>query len=60
MRRKRGVNDGRFRPPRRFPLVVPVRRTSSQEFTMADLAFVVATIAAFALVAFLAQGVTKL
>jgi hypothetical protein len=35
-------------------------RTSFQELTMADLAFVVITIAAFALVAFVAKGVTKL
>ncbi|MGW2516240.1 hypothetical protein ACWC09_04260 [Streptomyces sp. NPDC001617] len=31
-----------------------------QEFTMADLAFVVTTIACFALVALVAKGVTKL
>ncbi|MFE4669203.1 hypothetical protein ACFRI7_28880 [Streptomyces sp. NPDC056716] len=31
-----------------------------QEFTMADVAFVVATIALFALVALVAKGVTKL
>ncbi|WP_078916661.1 hypothetical protein [Streptomyces viridochromogenes] len=35
-------------------------RTSLQEFTMADLAFVVTTIACFALVALVAKGVTKL
>lgn len=35
-------------------------RTSLQEFTMADLAFVVVTIACFALVAVVAKGVTKL
>jgi hypothetical protein len=35
-------------------------RTSFQEFTMADLAFVVTTLAAFALVALAAKGVTKL
>ncbi|WP_181139082.1 hypothetical protein [Streptomyces sp. Ru72] len=35
-------------------------RTSNQEFTMADLAFVVITLAAFALVALAAKGVTKL
>ena len=34
--------------------------TSFQEFTMADLAFVIATIAVFALVALVAKGVTKL
>lgn len=35
-------------------------RTSLQELTMADLAFVVVTIACFALVAVVAKGVTKL
>ena len=35
-------------------------RTSIQEFTMADVAFVVVTLAAFALVALAAKGVTKL
>ncbi|WND38759.1 hypothetical protein RI578_32730 [Streptomyces sp. BB1-1-1] len=35
-------------------------RTPLQELTMADLAFVVTTIAVFALVAFIAKGVTKL
>lgn len=48
------------RPMRRFPLLVPVQRTSLQEFAMADLAFVLATIAGFALVALVAKGVTKL
>ncbi|MER6419768.1 hypothetical protein [Streptomyces sp. NPDC001137] len=49
-----------IRPKRRFPLLVPVHRTSLQEFAMADLAFVLATIAGFALVALVAKGVTKL
>ncbi|MCL6667868.1 hypothetical protein [Streptomyces panaciradicis] len=35
-------------------------RTSLQEFTMADLAFVVTMIVCFALVALVAKGVTKL
>ncbi len=34
--------------------------TSFQELAMADVAFVIATIAVFALVAFVAKGVTKL
>ncbi|MEU2538192.1 hypothetical protein [Streptomyces iakyrus] len=38
----------------------PSHRTSLQEFAMADLAFVVAVLAAFALVALVAKGVTKL
>ncbi|MFF9482226.1 hypothetical protein [Streptomyces sp. NPDC014733] len=37
-------------------LLVP----SSQEFTMADVAFVVTTLAVFALVAVIAKGVAKL
>ncbi|GGS50410.1 hypothetical protein AB0E75_28735 [Streptomyces griseoviridis] len=38
----------------------PFHRTSLQELAMADLAFVVTTIAVFALVALVAKGVTKL
>jgi len=52
--------DDPIQPKRRFPLLVRVHRTSLQEFAMADLAFVLATIAGFALAALVAKGVTKL
>ncbi|MER6473123.1 hypothetical protein [Streptomyces collinus] len=45
---------------RAFLLHVRCNRTSLQEFTMADLAFVVTVLAGFALVALVAKGVTKL
>ncbi|MGW1746540.1 hypothetical protein ACWCRD_13135 [Streptomyces sp. NPDC002092] len=57
------VNGARIRPGTRFPLSVRSARgfpNLLQELTMADLAFVVTTIAVFALVALVAKGVTKL
>ncbi|WP_133916923.1 hypothetical protein [Streptomyces sp. NBC_00582] len=58
----RAVKAVRIRPYRRFPLTV--RSSSfephSREFAMADLAFVLTTLAVFALVALVAKGVTKL
>ncbi|MFJ9005395.1 hypothetical protein [Streptomyces canus] len=44
----------------RFPLEVRSHPHLTQELTMADVAFVLATIALFALVALVAKGVTKL
>ncbi|ATL26540.1 hypothetical protein [Streptomyces formicae] len=57
-----GVNGGRIRLEGRFPLIVSSSKPIHfpQELTMADVAFVVTTIAVFALVALVAKGVTKL
>ncbi|MGY4989382.1 hypothetical protein [Streptomyces sp. NEAU-S7GS2] len=52
----RGENE----PPRDSLSWSVQNRTSSQEFTMADVVFVVTTIAVFALVALVAKGVAKL
>ncbi|MBU3865141.1 hypothetical protein KN815_13995 [Streptomyces sp. 4503] len=61
------VNDAWIRPRAGFSSIDtrPIRHsrippTSFQEFAMADVAFVVTTLAVFALVAFVAKGVTKL
>ena len=55
-----GVNGGGIRPERRFPQTVRSISNLFKELTMADLAFVVTTIAVFALVALVAKGVAKL
>ncbi|MFC8505526.1 hypothetical protein ACFU3J_01985 [Streptomyces sp. NPDC057411] len=45
---------------KRFAHLVRTVRSLCQELTMADVAFVVTTLAVFALVAFIAKGVAKL
>jgi hypothetical protein len=55
-----GVKDGRGRLKTRFPLEVRTQPNLIQELTMADVAFVVTTIAVFALVVLVAKGVAKL
>ncbi|MEB8338862.1 hypothetical protein [Streptomyces endophyticus] len=55
------VNGTETGHDRGFPLSVSSESTpSTRELTMADVAFVVTTIAVFALVALVAKGVTKL
>ncbi|MFI6010080.1 hypothetical protein ACIBAG_14885 [Streptomyces sp. NPDC051243] len=54
------VKDGRTRPPSRFSVRVRSYPNLTQELAMADVAFVVVTIAVFALVALAAKGVAKL
>jgi hypothetical protein len=56
----RAVKGGPEQAEEALPSNRPFHRTSLQEFAMADLAFVVAVLAAFALVALVAKGVTKL
>ena len=58
--RKGVVNGARLLVGEGFARSVPVPSHLIQELTMADLAFVITTIAVFALVAFVAKGVTKL
>jgi len=56
----RAVNDAGSAWKGRFPPEVRSYPNLIQELTMADAAFVFATIAVFALVALVAKGVTKL
>jgi hypothetical protein len=59
-RRQRAVNDRPGPDEEALSSNRPFHRTSLQEFAMADPAFVVTVLAAFALVALVAKGVTKL
>jgi hypothetical protein len=58
--RKGPVSDSHVGSERGFPPEVRTLPNLFQELTMADAAFVVTTIAVFALVAFIAKGVAKL
>jgi hypothetical protein len=59
-RRQGSVKDGRTRRKKGFPLEVRSYPNLFEEPSMADVAFVLTTIAVFALVALVAKGVTKL
>ncbi|GAU71366.1 Syd protein [Streptomyces sp. NBRC 110611] len=56
----KGASTGSEIEPSRGFLYWSDKPNLLQEFTMADVAFVVATIAVFALVALVAKGVAKL
>ncbi|MEU7025646.1 hypothetical protein AB6O49_30745 [Streptomyces sp. SBR177] len=62
--RQEGVNADGVPADMGFPLIGPygplISSTHIRELTMADVAFVVTTVAIFALVAFVAKGVAKL
>lgn len=58
--RKGAVNSDRSGSERRFALTVSSSLPFVQELSMADVAFVVTTLAVFALVALVAKGVAQL